>query len=120
MKRWLAAGAAILLLAVFLLSRTAISAEAFTGQWYANPDGHLYVFSDGIISCEAHQFITLDGAPMSGAYAFTKDAMVLFTIGVDGLENVKMIYLVEQGSGDVLCENPDGSGQVYFSRVPIA
>ena len=55
---------------------------------------------------------------MSGAYCVSRNSMVLFARGVEGLETERDVYLVHGSGGDALCEHPDGSGKIFFIRNP--
>lgn len=119
MKRWfILGGGALLLAAGLLLGRTAIPYETFTGEWYSSEEGIRYVFSQGIIMCEEFGIPLGENQTMSGAYCVSRDSMVLFARGVEGLETERDVYLVHGSRGDVLCEHPDGSGIVFFTRNP--
>lgn len=118
MKRWLPFGIilALILTAVCCLFGTAIAPEDFTGAWYSSTDGALYMFREGIITCEKHQIPFSGDQIFSGSYSFSKDSIVVFAIGIEGLTEVQELYLIRNWKGDVLCENRDGSGEIYFYR----
>lgn len=122
MKRWLPLGIimALILAAACCLSGTAIAPEAFTGTWYSAADGSVYVFREGIIACETHQISVSDDTIFSGSYSFSRDSVLVFAVGIDGLAEPQELYLVKSRDGDRLCENPDGSGTVYFYRNAAA
>lgn len=122
MKRWLPLGMilALILAAACCLSGTAIAPEDFTGTWYSAADGSVYVFREGIIECEAHQIPASGDTIFSGAYSFSRDSIVIFAVGVDGLEETQELYLIRSRNGDRLCGNPDGTGTVYFYRNAAA
>ena len=43
-------------------------------------------------------------------------SVFLFASGIDGLEQSRELYLVENDTESFLCENKDGSGQIFFVR----
>lgn len=116
MKRWLPYGIGIIFLGIVLLSRTAISYPDFMGEWYAYSDGKRYVFSEGII--QESDPNGKNEEMISGAYSVCRDSMLLFARGIEGLETERNVYLIHKSSGDLLCEHPDGTGIVYFTRTP--
>ncbi len=118
MKRWLLLGIIMVLVlaGICCLFRTALEPEAFTGVWYSAEDGSAYVFQGGIIRCQEHHVPVSDDTIFSGSYSFSADSIALFAVGVEGLEQVREIYLIRSWRGDRLCENRDGSGTVYFYR----
>ncbi len=117
MKRWLLLGIAIITVAMIaFLGQPAVDPEDFTGEWYSASGQHIYLFQNGIIHCEQNSVALADGSTISGAYIFAGKSVALFARGVDGLETVKEIYLVEHKDELLLCENPDGTGTIYFVR----
>ena len=119
MKRWfILGGGALLLAAGLLLGRTASPYDLFTGEWYSCDEGNRYVFSQGIIVCEEFGIPLGENQTMSGAYCVSRDSMVLFAQGVEGLETERDVYLVHGPGGDALCEYPDGTGRIFFTRTP--
>ena len=119
MKRWMPLGIVLItvMILAYCLSGTAIDPVNFTGEWYSADDASLYIFRDGISTCENHHIAFSDRAIISGAYSFCKDSAAVFAIGVDGLETVNQLYLVRNSSGDALCESRDGSGRIFFYRT---
>ena len=117
MKRWLLLGIAVITVAIIaFLGQSVVDPEDFTGEWYDTSGQHIYLFRNGIIHCEQH-FTTLpDGSTFSGAYTFSGKSVALFAMGVDGLEDVKELYLVENKNESLLCDSADGSGTIYFVR----
>ena len=117
MRRWLSLGIiTILLLVLCLLGRTAIDPEDFTGEWYSPQDQTVYRFREGIIDCPKRSIPLSDGEGFSGAYAFSRDSIVLFTVGEQGTGQVLELYLIENGKESLLCDRKDGSGAIYFAR----
>lgn len=116
MKRWIPLCVAFLFGGVVLLSRTAISYEDFTGTWYSCSSGEGYLFSQGIIVCQENA--REEAWAMDGAYNVSRDSLFLFARGVEGLETERVVYLINRNEGDLLCENSDGTGAVYFTRTP--
>ena len=98
------------------LSRTAINPEAISGEWYAADDQSIFLFENGLIYSPKNVLIFSDTGAVSGAYAYCRDSVFLFTEGIDGLEKEKQLYLVQQGVSNFLCENKDGTGKIYFIR----
>ena len=116
MKRWGIAAAVVLLAGFLMLSRTALDPEDFAGQWYSSREQCIYDFRDGLIYCARYPICELDGEPLSGAYAFSGRSILLFVQGIEGLETEREVYLVETREESLLCENKDGTGQIYFIR----
>ena len=98
------------------LCLTAVDPEDFTGQWYSAADQSVYLFRDGLVFCSRHAVPLSDTETISGAYTFGKDRIYLFASGIPGLEKERELYLVISGEEHCLCENPDGTGTVYFIR----
>lgn len=105
-----------ILLIIVGLCQTAINPNAFTGQWYSSADQSIYVFQNGLITCNKHDVTTPEMASISGAYTYCKDSIYLFVNGIEGLETEKELYLVHKGEGSFLFENKDGTGKFYFVR----
>ena len=117
MKRWLLLGIAIITVAIIaFLGQSAVDPEDFTGEWYSANGQHIYLFQNGIIQCEQHFAELPDGSTFSGAYSFSGKSVALFAMGVDGLEEVKELYLIEHKEESLLCDNSDGTGTIYFVR----
>lgn len=114
MKRWVAFGIVLIILiaAGCLLTRTAVDPTEFTGNWYGAEDGRLYRFQEGIIESSGTEFC--------GAYWFCKDRILLFTVNTEGQSVLKELYPAGDPKGEFLCETPDGSGRIVFSRSNIA
>ena len=117
MKKWLLCGIAAIMVAVItFLGQTAVDPEDFSGEWYSASGQQIYRFHNGIIYCDQY-FVTLsDGSRISGAYSFSGNSVSLFALGIDGLESVKDLYLVENKDESFLCERKDGPGKIYFAR----
>ena len=92
--------------------QTAVDPEDFTGQWYASSDQSTYTFREGIVFSGKSP---LEDS-FCGAYSFGRKSIFLFASGVPGLEQETQLYLVEKDEGSFLCENPDGTGEIYFIR----
>jgi hypothetical protein len=117
MKKWLLLGIAAMIVALIVfLGQSAVDPEDFTGEWYSVSGQQIYLFQNGIIHCGQHSADLGDGSTISGAYIFSGKSVALFAMGVDGLETVKEIYLVENKEESLLCENADGTGTIYFVR----
>lgn len=117
MKKWLLFGTAIITAAMIaFLGQPAVDPEDFTGEWYSVDGQNIYLFQDGIIQCKEHSVALADGSIISGAYTFSGKTAAVFAIGVDGLETVRELYLVEHKEETLLCENADGTGTIYFVR----
>ena len=117
MKR--AAAFCFLLLIVMIvatLCQSALNPEVFTGQWYASENQCAYLFQEGIVYCARNPVMLSETEHISGAYTFCSGSVFLFAEGVPGLEKEKQLYLVRKDGGSFLCENPDGSGTIYFIR----
>ena len=115
-KRLLCGIAVIVILLIAFLSQTAIDPDDFAGEWYSVNGQHIYRFEDGIIQCEQHAIELADGRSVSGAYTFSGKSIALFAMGIDGLDTVKELYLIENKEESLLCEHADGSGIIYFVR----
>jgi len=117
MKR-LATICIILILSILAagFSLPARNPDDFTGKWYSAADQTLYLFHEGLIHCSKNAVATSDSTAISGAYTCSQKSILLFAVGIDGLEREKELYLVQKGEGSFLCENPDGSGTIYFIR----
>lgn len=117
MKKWLLSGMAIIIVSIVaLLGKTAVDPENFTGEWFSASGQEIYRFQDGVIYCDRHSVRLPDGDSISGAYVFSGQSVALFAIGVEGLESVKELYLIENKEESLLCERKDGSGTIYFVR----
>lgn len=111
MRRSALFGILILICAIIAgLCQTAVDPEDFTGQWYASSDQSIYTFREGIV------FSGKFPDSISGAYTFSRKSIFLFAKGVPGLEQEKQLYLLQKDDGSFLCENPDGTGEIYFIR----
>ena len=117
MRRWLLCGIAIIIVAVIaFLGQTAIDPEDFTGEWYSASGQQIYRFQNGIIHSDQHSAVLPDGSSISGAYTFSGKSVALFAMGVEGLESVRDLYLIENKEESLLCERKDGTGKIYFVR----
>lgn len=116
MKQATAFSIVLLLLIIVVLSQTAIDPEDFTGQWYSSNDQSVYLFQDGLIYCSKHVIPLSDTDSISGSYTYCRNSIYLFANGIDGLETAKEVYLVQRDDGSFLCENQDGTGEIYFIR----
>ena len=117
MKKWLLFGiAVIIVISIAFLGQPAVDPEDFTGQWYSTNGQTIYRFQNGIIQCDKHSVAINNGSTFSGAYIFSGKSVTLFAMGVDGLETVKELYLIENKEEFLLCERPDGTGTIYFVR----
>lgn len=117
MKREAVFGIVIFLLIIMAgLCQTAIDPEDFTGKWYSSDDQSVYLFQEGLIYCQKNAVALSDTVSISGAYSFSRNSVLLFAEGVEGLEKEKELYLVSSGDGCFLCDNKDGSGRIYFIR----
>lgn len=116
MKRWIALGIVLVIIIGMgcLLAQTAVDPADYTGDWYGAEDGRLYQFSEGIIRSPE----TGDG--FSGAYAFCKDHILLFTVSPDGESKLKELYPAGEPKGEFLTEGAEGTGRIVFSRSNIA
>ena len=113
MRRAAMVGFFILICAIIAgLCQTAVDPADFTGRWYASSDQSSYTFREGIVFCSKSPVED----SISGAYTFSRKSIFLFAKGVPGLEQEKQLYLVERDNSSFLCENPDGTGAIYFIR----
>ena len=120
MKRWIALGIVLVIIigAGCLLTQTAVDPADYTGDWYGAEDGRLYRFREGIILSPGQAEETEDG--FSGAYAFCKDHILLFTVSPEGESKLKELYPAGEPKGEFLSESADGTGRIVFSRSNIA
>lgn len=117
MKRRTVFGIGILLcILVAGLYQTALDPAEYTGIWYSSEDQSAYLFQDGLIYCEKHPVFVSDQDSISGFYTFCRDSVLLFARGISGLEREMELYLVYSDESSFLCENPDGTGRIYFIR----
>lgn len=117
MRRWLLFVFAIITVAfIAILGQPAVDPEDFTGEWYSAGGQQIYRFHNGLIHCEKGSVPLGDGSTISGAYIFSGKSVAVFAVGIDGLETVKEIYLIENKEESLLCENEDGTGTIYFVR----
>ena len=106
----------ILLLIVAGLCQPVVDPQNYTGLWYSADDQTVYLFQNGLIYCKKHAVPISDTDFVSGAYSYCKNSILLFANGVEGLETVKEVFWVQNDDGSFLCENKDGSGEIYFIR----
>ena len=117
MRKWLLIGMGIIMLAILtFLGKTAVDPSDFIGEWYSADSQEIYRFQDGIIHSNNDSDRWQDGDNISGAYIFSGKSVALFAIGVEGLESVKELYLIENKEESLLCEQKDGTGKIYFVR----
>lgn len=116
MKRWGIAAAVVLLGIFCALNQTAMDPADFTGDWYSSREQCIYHFRNGLISCPKYPIMISDGNTISGAYVFSGKSVLLFAEGIEGLETEREVYLIETEEESLLCEKPDGTGQIYFVR----
>lgn len=116
MKRWVIPGAIALLLLAILLGQTAMDPEDFSGAWYSSREQCVYLFQEGIIYCQKYPIPLSEEAYISGAYTCCGKSVYLFASGIEGLEKEKELYLIQNREESLLCENKDGTGQIYFVR----
>lgn len=98
------------------LCQTAVDPEDFAGEWYSAVDQSVYLFQDGIIYCEKHSVALPENTFISGAYTYSDNSIFLFTVGIDELEKEREIFLIHSNGESFLCENEDGTGEIYFIR----
>ena len=106
----------VLLIIALGLNQTILDPLDYTGQWYSAKDQSLYLFENGLIHCRRHSIPVSGSDTISGAYSFSRHSILLFARGVEGLETEKELYLVQKGDSSLLCENQDGTGEIYFIR----
>lgn len=115
-KRLLLGIAVITVVLIAFLGRPAVDPEDFTGEWYSASGQHIYRFQNGIIHCLQNSIPLDDGSNFSGAYIFSGKSVTVFAVGVEGLDTVQELYLVENKEEALLCEREDGTGEIYFVR----
>lgn len=106
----------ILFLVITGLCQPVVDPQNYTGLWYSADDQTVYLFQNGLIYCTKHAVPISDTDFVSGAYFYYKNSVLLFANGVEGLEAEKEVYWVQNDDGSFLCENKDGSGEIYFIR----
>lgn len=117
MKRLAISAATLLLLTVLhILSQPALDPEDFSGEWYSCQEQCTYTFQEGLIYCENYPVPVSGSEYISGAYSFSGKTVYLFAEGIDGLETAKELYLIQNREGSLLCENDDGTGEIFFVR----
>lgn len=102
---------------VISFGRVAMDPADYTGEWYSANGQSAYLFQEGIICCQRNGGGLGDMSSFGGAYNISKDSILLFVIGVDGLETEKELYLVKNKGVSLLCDNKDGNGRIYFIRA---
>ncbi len=117
MKRLIISAIIIMVLVIScLLNQTAWDPGYFSGEWYSIQDQSVYLFEEGILYCR-HRSVPVSSTEfISGAYSVSRKSVFLFAGGIDGLEQSRELYLVENDTESFLCENKDGSGQIFFVR----
>lgn len=105
MKRWdfVLCVAALLAGCAAALSCNIWDPSDFTGKWYYADDLSAYLFHNGIIISEKHHVPTSDDEIFSGAYTFSRDSILLFIVGSDGVEEVHELKMRTDAAGDQLC-----------------
>lgn len=98
------------------LMQTAFDPNDYTGEWYSSEDQSLYLFQHGLIYCPKKAVPTSDSTFISGAYTQSKNAILLFAVGIKGLETERVVFLIQNDDVTFLCENADGTGQIFFIR----
>jgi len=106
----------VLLVLILVLGQTAINSQDYIGQWYSADDQSIYLFQDGLIYCSKHIVALSEKDSISGAYTYSKNSILLFAKGIEGLETEQEVYLVNNEDGSFLCENKNGKGKIYFIR----
>ena len=120
MKRWIALGIVLLIIAGggVLLAQGAVDPADYTGSWYGAEDGQLYQFREGLITCSEDPYEMGDG--FCGAYVFCRDHILLFTMDPGGESILRELYPAGEPRGEFLSETADGAGRIVFSRSNIA
>lgn len=116
MKRWWIPFIGLIFIAISILSCTAVDPENYSGQWYSSCEQCTYLFSNGLIYCQKYPIPVSEADTISGAYMFAGKTIFLFAEGIDGLENPRELFLVKKNEESLLCENKDGTGQIFFAR----
>ena len=106
----------VLLMIIIGLHQPVMDPQDYTGQWYSADDQSIYLFQNGLICSSRHAVPLSDTESISGAYSYCKNSILLFAEGIEGLETEKELYLVHNEDGSFLCENKDGTGEIYFIR----
>lgn len=107
----------IIFVMIICFSHTAMDPDVFTGQWYSSGDHSIYLFQEGMIYSAKHTIPLAENEYISGAYFCSSNSIYLFADGIVGLEEPKEAYLVQKGDTSIICENKNGSGQIYFART---
>lgn len=106
----------VLLIIALGLNQPLLDPLDYTGQWYSAADQSVYLFENGLIHCQRHTIPVSHSDTISGAYSFSRHSILLFAQGIEGLETEKELYPVHKNEGSFLCENKDGTGEIYFIR----
>lgn len=118
MKKWVALSVILIASVIaILLSQTVSDPADYSGEWYSAKDQTQYLFQDGIIYCQKHPIILLDDRAVSGAYTYSGKTVMLFASGVEGLEEERQLYLINNANESMLCDSKDGRGKVFFIRA---
>ena len=115
-KKYLLLVLVLLVLAIVLLNTSVDRKADFSGEWYSAGNHSHYIFQDGLIYCKKHTINLDDGSSISGAYVSAGNKIALFACGVEGLEVVQELYLIENKEEMILCSNRKGNGKIYFIR----
>lgn len=109
---------ALLSLAGCAYEDTSSPTAAYDGAWYFAQNGARCQFGDGLIYRDDKT--ALDGQTLTGIYSAADDHIDANLAGVNGVDKVRPLYLVDSDRGDVLCDSADGTGTVYFYREATA
>lgn len=91
---------------------------AYDGTWYFAVNGAECKFIDGCIY--RYDKNELDGQSLTGIYSPAGDHIDANVAYISTLDQTKTLYIVSGENGDFLCDDPDGSGTVYFYREATA
>ena len=109
MRRWMLAGLLAGLAAGAFLTRPIRS--DYSGLWYSAGERQVYVFHDGLISKEGE---LENGEAFLGAYCPAEQKLLLFVLGIDGLEQERELYLIRQNGREALWDREGGT--IFFYR----
>lgn len=91
---------------------------AYDGTWYFAINGAECKFMDGRIY--RYDKNELDGQSLTGIYSPAGDHIDANVAYIGSLSQAQALYIVSGENGDFLCDQPDGSGTVYFYREATA
>ncbi len=90
----------------------------YDGTWYFAKNGVACEFGEGNIYRDDKS--SSAGKTLTGIYSGAGDHLEANLAGVGGVDQVRKLYIVDSGQGQVLCDSADGKGTIYFYKDPLA